>query len=259
MNGVLTLLTDFGNSHYPSILKGVILSRCPDLQLIDITHHCPAFQIRAAAFILAQVVRQFRMPSVHLIVVDPGVGTDRDAIAVSIGDDRFLVGPDNGVLSWAMSGTKYEARKLDMPDASSITFHGRDVFAPVAAELACGYRDFQSIGQQVDPIMLPRTGFEAKNGKIHARVLFVDNFGNIIVSVHRDDQIFRTKERLQVVVDKMIFQFQYGTYGKVSPDGLCWHYDSSGYIELSVREGSFAGRSGLGWEDSVILQQVDYG
>lgn len=255
MSGILTLLTDFGETYYPAVLKGVILSRCPDLQLIDITHNSPVFNIQAAAFTLAQVVEQFRMPSVHLVVVDPGVGTDRNAIAVAIGHGRFLVGPDNGVLSRAMPETGFEARKLSVSEHASMTFHGRDVFAPVAAALACNPETFLTLGERIEPMKLPLPHAEMREGKIHAMVLFVDHFGNIILSVHQQDRIVSAEKQLQVLTHGRTYHFQYGTYGKIGSDRLCWHYDSSGYIELSVGEGSFARFSGLGWEDSVILQQ----
>lgn len=256
MNKVITLLTDFGASvHYPAVMKGVILSGCPDVSLIDITHNCPTFQVKAAAFILWQTVRAFDMPAVHLVVVDPGVGTNRGALAVKVKDRGFLVGPDNGVLSWTLHGTDYIARRLDAPGDASLTFHGRDVFAPAAAVLACNPQAFEDMGPVVTPVDLPMPGFSRNRGDIHAQVLFMDDFGNVLVTVHQDDRIFVPEKPLSVVTKDDIFEFQYGTYGNVRPDGLCWHYDSSGYVELSVREGSFARLSGLSWDSRLILRQ----
>ena len=255
MNGVITLLTDFGESYYPAVMKGVILHHCPSLQLIDITHKSPNFDIYSAAFVLSVVIKEFPMPAVHLVVVDPGVGTDRNAVAISIGNGHFLVGPDNGVLSWAMPKTGYEARKIIVPDDASITFHGRDIFAPVAADLACDPGRFQALGERIEPIRLPFPGFRSAGNETHAEVLFTDPFGNIIVSIHRDNNIFDVKKRLYLLMDDKIYDFDYGTYGKIGPDRLCWHYDSSGYIELSVGEGNFAGLSGLKVRDSIILKQ----
>jgi len=255
MNGVITLLTDFGDSYYPAVMKGVILSHCFDLQLIDVTHELPAFGLYSSAFILSVIIKNFSMPAVHLVVVDPGVGTDRNAIAVSIGNGSFIVGPDNGVLSWAIQETGYEARKIIAPEGASMTFHGRDVFAPVAAELACDPEYFSSLGEKIAPLRLPFPGFKKISDKIHAGVLFTDPFGNVIVSVHKNDHVFDTKKRLILLIEDRIYDFEYGTYGKIGPDRLCWHYDSSGYVELSVDRGNFARLSGLGVKDDVILTQ----
>ena len=256
MKKVITLLTDFGiSSHYPAVLKGVILSNCPEVMLIDTTHKCPSFHIQAAAFILWQTVKAFDMPAVHLVVVDPGVGTNRDAIAVSIKDRGFLVGPDNGVLSWALAGNDYVARRLETPQNASLTFHGRDVLAPAAAALACNPHSFDDIGDVVTPMMLPMPTATWAGDNVHSRVLFIDDFGNVLVAIHQNDHIFKPKKPLSAVINNINFNFQYATYGNVDPDGLCWHYDSSGYLELSVREDSFARIAGVSWDSEVILRQ----
>ena len=140
MPRIITLLTDFGTADgYVGEMKGVLLTGAPEATLVDISHEIPAQDVESARLTLARVWRRFPPGTVHLVVVDPGVGTERGALAVA-SDDRFLVGPDNGVLSPALliAGTRVVA--LETPPNASATFHGRDVFAPAAARLASGDR-----------------------------------------------------------------------------------------------------------------------
>ena len=153
MPRVITLLTDFGTADgYVGEMKGVLLAGAPDAMLVDITHEIPAQDVEAARLTLARVWRRFPAGTVHLVVVDPGVGTDRVALAVA-SDDRFLVGPDNGVLSPALLITGNRVVALESPANASATFHGRDVFAPCAAYVS-KLVDWRKMGEEVsDPVV----------------------------------------------------------------------------------------------------------
>ena len=133
MRAVITLLTEFGTADgYVGEMKGVLLARVPDATLVDITHEIPPQDVEAARLTVARVWRRLPPGTVHLVVGDPDVGTDRLALAVN-SDDRWLVGPDNGVLSPALLASGASAVVLDVPPGASASFHGRDVFAPAAA------------------------------------------------------------------------------------------------------------------------------
>src|ERR687883_1519433 len=138
MPAIVTLLTDFGTADgYVAEMKGVLLARAPEAQLVDVTHDIPPQDVEAGRLAVARYWRRFPPGTVHLAVVDPGVGSARAALAVS-SDGRFLVGPDNGLLSPALLFAGARAVSLPIPQSASPTFHGRDVFAPAAAMLAAG-------------------------------------------------------------------------------------------------------------------------
>src|SRR5919112_2044056 len=138
MRPIVTLLTDFGTADgYVAEMKGVILASVPDATLVDVTHDVPAQDVEAGRLAVARYWRRFPPGTVHLAVVDPGVGSARAALAVA-SDGRFLVGPDNGLLSPALLRAGARVVELAVPPTASHTFHGRDVFAPAAAALATG-------------------------------------------------------------------------------------------------------------------------
>jgi S-adenosylmethionine hydrolase len=173
---IITLTTDFGDSHYVGEMKGRILLENPDATIVDITHSIEAQNIPSAAFVLSRIWRSFPDNSIHVVVVDPGVGSGRLALAVAT-SGCILVGPDNGVLRWALKDLEVE-RVVGIDEKLfhdvSATFHGRDVFAPAAAKLSKG-ADIDMLGKRVD---------EMKPLDIEAdSVLHVDGFGNIITSV----------------------------------------------------------------------------
>jgi S-adenosylmethionine hydrolase len=194
---MITLASDFGTP-YPAAMKGAILKRC-DARLVDVAHDFPRQNVRAAAFWLTQVLPEFP-PSVHLVVVDPGVGTDRDALVIRAGD-HLLVGPDNGVLlpparelASGGNGDDYEtdidAYELEIEDPRSSTFHGRDVFAPAAAAVhEAGIDRLPEVdgvmpAEDVTDLRLPdpELGADGAAGEI----LAIDDFGNSITNVPGD-------------------------------------------------------------------------
>lgn len=187
-NPLITLTTDFGlQDPFVGVLKGVIWSRCPAARVADLTHQIPPGDLRAGAFVLLTAHRFFPRGAVHLAVVDPGVGGPRSALAARSAQAYFL-GPDNGLLSWALeqAGT-IEVRRLENDRLwlrpVSATFHGRDVFAPVAAYLASGGR-FAALGPRVaEWVRLPWPAPQAHAGGWRGEVLYVDRFGNAITNL----------------------------------------------------------------------------
>jgi hypothetical protein len=190
---IVTLLTDFGLAdHYVAAIKGRILSRDPRIVTVDISHEVPKHDIRAAAFLLSSCYRDFPPGTVHLAVVDPGVGSPRRPLAIAA-EGYFFVGPDNGLFGdvWRRA-TDREVREIDATNVEmgppSSTFHGRDIFAPAAAALATGV-PLAYLGPVAPSVAM----FEApvnstlEGGVIEGRVVHVDRFGNCITSLSAGD------------------------------------------------------------------------
>ena len=250
---IVTLTTDFGTSDaFVGSMKGVIMSRCPGAAVVDITHDVPAHNIRAGALRLASAAHFFPDGTVHVAVVDPGVGGPRRAIAIEAQGQRF-VGPDNGVLSLAAPRGAAGWRAVELtnrahwlPEVSN-TFHGRDVFAPVAAHLACG-GDLQALGALSDSIhelQLPVP--ELRGDHVAGAVLDVDRFGNLISNIRARQLGGRTVVRVEVggaSIDGLS-----GAYGPAQP--LVALEDSDGWIEIAAPGGSAAARLGVGVDDPV--------
>jgi hypothetical protein len=232
---VITLLTDFGTADgYVAELKGVLVTRAPGVPLLDLSHEVPPQDVAFARLTVARYWRRFPVGTVHLIVVDPGVGTARAAIAVA-SEGRFLVGPDNGVLSPALFALDARAVALTVDPLASPTFHGRDVFAPAAAHLARG-GELEEIGEPYgNPLRLrtpqPQRG---AGGVLHGEVLTIDRFGNALtnLAVREAGELVVEHERVRMV----------RTYGEAMPGELVGVVGSNGFVEVAVREGSAAQR-----------------
>ena len=221
---IITLTTDFGTSSpYVAAMKGVILGVCPDAMLVDVSHAVPAFDIRSAAFVLWAGTRDFPAGSVHLAVVDPGVGTGRRGVAARLGRS-FYVGPDNG-LFWFVAGESGPAEpeivELRRPEEASATFEGRDVFAPAAGALAAG-RQLDELGDRV------HGGLQAVPVE-EPIVLWVDAFGNLVTSLRPPVAGVR--------VGSATITHSARTYGEAEPGALFFYVGSMGLIEVGVREG----------------------
>ena len=188
MGNIITLTTDFGlRDHYVGVMKGVMLSVNENANPVDITHCIDSHDIRAASFVIGNSYRYFPEKTVHLAVVDPGVGSERRPLAVSA-DGHFFVGPDNGVFSSVIRSCEdFCAREIKNSDyllkEISSTFHGRDIFAPVAAHLSLGV-SFSEIGPQVqNPEVLPSEGYSINGNEIRGTVVYTDKFGNLVTSI----------------------------------------------------------------------------
>ena len=227
----ITLLTDFGTADgYVAELKGVLTVWAPNVPLLDMSHDVPAHDVAHARLTVARYWRRFPAGTVHVVVVDPGVGTLRAAIAVH-SEGRFLVGPDNGVLSPALFALDARVIALPIDANASPTFHGRDVFAPAAAQLALG-ADLSDLGDaHQDPIRLrtpqPR---RQSDGSLEGEVLTIDRFGNAITNLVACGAVRVTIGSRQMRIVR--------TYGEVAPSELVALVGSSGFIEIAVREGN---------------------
>ena len=247
MRRLVTLLTDFGTADgYVGEIKGVLLSRAPDAYIVDITHDIPAQDVESARLTLARVWRRFPAGTVHLAVVDPGVGTARRALAVE-SDGRFLVGPDNGVLSPALLMVDARAVELGMPTSAAPTFHGRDVFAPAAAELALG-TPIDALGTPASDVIVRRTPEPRRreDGTLAGEVIAVDRFGNAITNL-----VGRRPALLEVAGAVLPVRRTYSDVERGSPIALV---GSTGLIEVAVRDGSAANVLGLNRGSVVLLR-----
>ncbi len=185
---IITLTTDFGTRDgFVGQMKGVILSINPFCEIVDVTHDIAPFAVREAALVLKGIARYFPQGTIHITVVDPGVGSERKPIAVRT-ENGIFVGPDNGVFSWILSHAEsWQAREIKdetlfMPNPHP-TFHGRDVFAPVAAHVSAG-RNFESLGPLVeDPVVLRFPGPQETSSGILGEIIYVDRFGNMSTNI----------------------------------------------------------------------------
>ncbi|MDQ3696494.1 MAG: SAM-dependent chlorinase/fluorinase [Gemmatimonadota bacterium] len=243
----ITLLTDFGTADgYVGEMKGVILSLASEVPIIDISHEVPAHDVDAARLAVARYWRRFPAGVVHVVVVDPGVGTDRAAIAVASAG-RFLVGPDNGALSPAMLRPGAHVVRLPIPAGASATFHGRDVFAPAAARLATGVA-LDDLGPSMAEPIIRRTP-EARrlaDGTVAGEVIAMDRFGNLVtnlVAPHGGSVSIGGRSVGEIV----------RTYADAPPGGLVALVGSTGLVEVAHRDGSAARELGAARGTPVLL------
>jgi len=239
-SGVVTLLTDFGlEDPYVGIMKGAMLSRASGLTLVDLSHDVAPQDLDEAMFFLKQSYRWFPPGTVHLVVVDPGVGTARRALAVGAAG-HYFVAPDNGVLGGVLS-LEHAARELDSRvlggEPPSRTFHGRDVFGPAAACLAAGALGFAELGPPCSQLVpSEREPATWQDGHLVARVVSIDRFGNLITNAERAQL---PTERLRVELAGRSFPLV-GTYGDVAPGQCAALIGSYDTVELACRNGSAA-------------------
>ena len=249
MSKVITLLTDFGwQDEFVGVMKGVIWGIAPEVQIADITHGIQPQNILQGALILGRAYRYFPAGSIHVVVVDPGVGTQRRGIAVRVGDQTF-VGPDNGLFTIPLaSGEPWLAVSLDNPACHlpvvSRTFHGRDVFAPVAAHLANGM-PLEALGETVaQPVKIPIPRPKRTGNIWQAQVLLVDSFGNLITNLTGDD--LADERVIEVTCQGQMVRGLTETFGTSQPGQLIAMLDSSNSLSLCVVNGSAAQRLGAG-------------
>jgi S-adenosylmethionine hydrolase len=235
---ILTLTTDFGlTDHFAGTMKGVILGICPAAQIVDISHGVTPFEIAEAAYLIAQAWRYFPKKTVHVVVVDPGVGTARRPILVEAGGQYFL-GPDNGVLSMVYL---HEKCKKYFRHPVSQTFHGRDIFAPVGAHLAAGVPAAR-IGKPMQDYLKPEFEKPHRTGKRTwiGRILKIDRFGNIVTNIHVSEFGDLATRHFALALGPQEVTVLARNYAECAAGELFLILGSSGYYEVSLREGSAA-------------------
>jgi hypothetical protein len=254
MNRCLALLTDFGASDwFAASMKGVILSLNPAASIVDITHDIPPGDVQSAAFCLVSCYSCFPQQTIFAVVVDPGVGSKRAAIAIRAGE-YFFVGPDNGVLSAvAENFESIEIRSIENPacfrSGVSTTFHGRDIFAPTAARLSLGF-PYDDLGpKRPEMVRLIMPVAETKDGKIIGTVLYVDRFGNLITNIS-PSLITSSNARLQIGNSAIPVC---SCYADVAEGKVLAVVGSCGFIEISVNLGNAAKKLGLRVGDQVLI------
>ena len=243
---IITLLTDFGTADgYVAEMKGVLVSGALGTTVMDLSHDIPPQDIEAARLALARYWRRFPPGTVHIVVVDPGVGTERAALAVASGG-QFLVGPDNGVLSPALFALDAEIVALPIPLNAAHTFHGRDVIAPAAANLAIGV-PLHSLGESITNVVRKRTP-EARrrgDGSMVGEVITIDRFGNAVTNL-----VTRATGYILAGGHRMSIARVYSDVDELQPIAVI---GSTGFVEIAVRNGHAANRLQLRRGDEVVL------
>jgi len=257
---IITLTTDYGtNDHLVGTVKGVILKINPDANIVDISHNVAPYDLLDGALAIGSAYSYFPARTIHVVVVDPGVGTDRRPLLVS-GETQYFVAPDNGVLSLV-----YEREESLLVRHANVehyylqpvskTFHGRDIFAPIAAWLSKGSQA-ASMGDEITDhkkFSMPKP--KASDGGLKGVVLRVDSFGNLVTN-------FRPEDLPASALENGAVQFQIGsqtvsrlvdTFAKGSPGELFAYIGSNGFVELGVNRGNASKTLGAGRGVSVIL------
>ncbi len=260
---LVTLLTDFGNSDYfVGAMKGAILSVNGDAKIVDITHEVPPHDIESAAFTLLQAHHTFPAKTVHVAVVDPGVGSSRRPILVDTGD-YFFVGPDNGIFSYVCDRVaNFKAFHLSKSEyfrqPTSSTFHGRDIFAPVAAALSKGIQP-TSLGDLItDIVRLPTLHPQLiEGGDIAGRIIHIDRFGNCITNISREvltDEMIADGARLSIR-DHEVKEFRRTfTDGEASQNDLFAVWGSAELLEIAVFGTSAVKLLGVERGEKVVIR-----
>jgi S-adenosylmethionine hydrolase len=240
---LITLLTDFGTADsYVAEMKGVLLAKAAGVTLVDVTHGVPPGDVRAGAYLLGRVWHRFPAGTVHLAVVDPGVGTERAALALSA-HGHFFVGPDNGLFTFVLRDAEVQIVSLPTPQGASATFHGRDVFAPAAAALAGGVA-LAGLGEPLAamPARLAYAEPRYEGKSVVGQVVYVDRFGTLVTNL--------TPELVPSYATVEVEGLEVGalrrTFGDVPTGGLVAYVGSGGQVEIAVRDGSASRRLGMG-------------
>jgi S-adenosylmethionine hydrolase len=269
---IIALLTDFGiDDPFVGIMKAVISEINPEPIIIDLTHQIPPGDIQRGAFVLWQAARDFPEGTIFLVVVDPGVGTQRKAVYYTNGKQVFIC-PDNGLLSYLRIHDQGLAWELSDPrfqrSNQSTTFHGRDIFAPAAAYAASGIRGEQFGGQLQDLVNLSRPILNIKGNSLSGEVLSVDHFGNLITSIGQfvrtganlefsswisDEMItIPASQKIRVRADDQTFPLK-ETFGSVTPGEITAVIGSTGLLEISANQSSAQAQMGSKYGDRVEL------
>jgi S-adenosyl-L-methionine hydrolase (adenosine-forming) len=256
---ILTLTTDFGTAdHYVAAMKGVILGICPQAQIVDICHEVAAFEILEGAYTIAQAYPCFPRKTVHVVVVDPGVGSARRPILMEAAG-QYFVAPDNGVLAMIYGREKHKIRLISQDryfrQPVSRTFHGRDIFSPVAAHLAAGVPAAR-MGKLIHDYLRPGYQRAERTGKRTwvGRILKIDHFGNVITSFHVEEFPNLEQRAFSLEVGGHELEVLARHYAEAAPGELVVIVGSGGYLEVSMNQGSAARQMGCQTGAAVELK-----
>ena len=256
---VVTLLTDFGTTdHFVAAMKGVILGANSRIQIVDITHDIPPQDIGAAAFSLFATYESFPPKTIHVAVVDPEVGSKRLPLVIEAAGQVF-VGPNNGVFSYICDQNAFRARAITEQSSFrhpvSPTFHGRDVFAPVAAAIANG-TEIRSFGPEIDNLvrLKPLGAVRLPNGELKGRVIHIDRFGNCITNFTKAD--FPKFDKSSLLINRKQINSLRGFFADETGDAgkVFAYWGSAGFLELGVRNASAAKVLKVKVGDSVMAR-----
>jgi len=264
MNTPVALLTDFGTRDpYLAQLKGAILAIHPGAHLVDLSHEMKPHDVRRASYFLDKAIRTFPAETIVVAVVDPGVGSNRAAVAIRTRSGRIYVGPDNGLFSHVVLREKLaEARLIDNPTLYqraevSSTFHGRDIFGPVAAHLAKGL-PFEKVGPVMKKLnLLPITPATTLGDKVIGEVMQTDQFGNVLTNIAREHLEMMPKNALLKVTlgGKVLSLPIVNTYSDAPDKRPFLILNSDDEIEIAIREGSASALLKVEVGDKIIIQR----
>lgn len=257
MSGPIALITDFGlRDPFAGIMKGVILGINPSAQIADVCHDIRPGDTKSAAFSLFMAFGYFPAETIFTVVVDPGVGTERKAIAAEIGG-KIVVCPDNGILSWILhayelgKAVALENERFFLPNVSS-TFHGRDIFAPVTAHLSMGIR-LEDLGPQVEQVAtFPIPEIVEQGQALQGEVVYVDRFGNLTTNIPGE----RLPEKARIHIGSVEVLGISKAYGDVPSGHMAAVIGSMGWLEIAVNGGDAAQMLGASIGTQVILYSV---
>lgn len=262
MSQLITLTTDFGlQDHYVSAMKAVMLGIAPNARFVDISHEIPPQDIMAGAWVVRNTAFLYPPNTVHLVVVDPGVGTSRHPVALKV-KDQYFVGPDNGIFSLFFNEYEYNAYKLNNStywrEGVSKTFHGRDIFAPVAAHISNGV-ELKDIGEPIDELVTYHWAVPiADKDGLQGWVVHIDRFGNLVTNISEeliDDHLKR--KNVKIYVGNTMLNKIVTTFGDVEEGEPAAFIGSSGMLEIGINKGN-AGRMlsvDKGAQISIVLQK----
>ncbi len=257
MTGV-TLLTDFGTKDgFAAAMKGVVLTVAPNARLVDVTHDIDPGDIEAAAWVLSRYWSLYPAGTVHIAVVDPGVGSGRKALAAEA-DERFIVAPDNGLITRVLnSASRWRCVEIREPrfcrPVISATFHGRDIFAPVAAHLAAG-ASLEELGPHLeDPVMLRIDPPVRTEREVRGRVVHIDRFGNLITDIPAD----WIDERWSFGIGDFRVGSPRSSYSDADVGELMAIIGSAGTVEIAARGAVAAKKTGAARGDPVVGRRTD--
>jgi S-adenosylmethionine hydrolase len=268
MRPVITFLTDFGPAA-PAVCRGVMFRICPDANIIDINHQVPRYSIRSGAGSLVFALPHMPV-GIHVAVVDPGVGTERLPLGLRVARGDVLIGPDNGLLIGAaealggiVEARTLENRELMLPVITS-SFHGRDIFSPVAAHLANGSTTFEALGTPIDPAELVRLATARAHvveGTVRTEAIYVDSFGNVRLAGDRDDLLAALGPEgtpVRATIGKRSAEQArfVASFGEVSVGEMLLYVDSGGHPALADNQGNLARRTGAQRGDPVVLERT---